>query len=121
MAAVAAGYVPVIAADQLLEITRKIEGGPVGALVPKRPKHSSTVRVKEDRYYFQSGYFYKKEGRAGYRVVPPPVGAVVPYLPKGYTAKIIYGDRYYEFAGALYNPIVINGRRYYQTVRIRGR
>lgn len=94
---------------------------PLGAVIPTRPTASSTVRAGKKRYFYQGGYFYEKAGRAGYRVVAPPVGAVVPYLPKGFTPKVIYGDRYYTFAGAIYNPVTVNGKRYYQVVRIRGR
>jgi len=72
-----------------------------GRIVPKMPFGRTIVNVGPDRYYFNTGVFYRK-GPRGYAVVRAPIGAVVMHLPVGYHTLVVAGVTYFLFADVYY-------------------
>jgi len=70
-----------------------------------------------DRFWFNSGVWYRPYG-GGYRVVLPPFGAVVPLLPPDYVTVRLGGLPYFYANGVYYAAydagpgyVVVAGRR----------
>jgi hypothetical protein len=89
---------------------------PLGAVVPKRPGRTRTVRAGSKRYFYQAGYYYERRSNHEYVVVKPPAGTIVPYLPEGAEVAIVDDLRFYDYAGVRYRRVFLGGRVVYKVV-----
>lgn len=65
------------------------------------PKGHSSVRFKNNRYYFNQGQWYRKSNGL-YLGIRAPIGAILFGLPNGYTTLSIGSNRYYHLDGTYY-------------------
>lgn len=68
------------------------------------PQSSLIVSYGSHRYYYHSGFFYRK-GNGRYFVVRPPVGVRLRTLPAGYTRVLVGSRRFYYFGGIFYQSV----------------
>lgn len=65
------------------------------------PARHVPVMVRNQRYYFLDGIFYR-QGLHGYIAVGAPVGAIVVSLPVGSSTVMVAGTRYSVYGGVYY-------------------
>jgi hypothetical protein len=73
----------------------------VGFYAASLPVAALAVGFGRDRFWFNSGVWYRPYG-GGYRVVLPPFGAVVPLLPPDYVTVRLGGLPYFYANGVYY-------------------
>lgn len=81
-----------------------------GFVAPALPRSSVSIVFGSDRFFFDSGVWYRPYGPR-WRVVVPPVGIVVPVLPPAYVSLRVGGLPYY-YANGIYYTTVIGGPGY---------
>ena len=77
---------------------------PYGSFSLSLPNGSITVGFGKEKYYYQSGIFYRQH-QLEYVVVPPPSGVIVYAIPVGFHKVIIDGDTYFTYNGVYYTRI----------------
>lgn len=73
-----------------------------GTYVDRLPRDRIVVPYHDDRFYFDSGIWYRPSG-ARFVVVAPPIGLSVSVLPPFYTTLWVGGLPYYYADGVYYN------------------
>ncbi|MGC9325665.1 MAG: DUF6515 family protein [Desulfomonilia bacterium] len=68
------------------------------------PVRHVPVVVRNQRYFFLDGLFYR-QGLYGFISVPAPIGAVVVSLPIGSCQVVIGGTRYHVYGGVYYRQV----------------
>lgn len=81
-----------------------------GFIAPALPRSSLSIVFGPDRFFFDSGVWYRPHGPR-WRVVVPPVGIVVPVLPSAYVSLRVGGLPYY-YANGIYYTSVVGGPGY---------
>jgi hypothetical protein len=65
------------------------------------PPHYETIVVHKNNYYYNKGFFYRRDPR-GFTIVTAPVGARIRVLPGGYSTVKFGRFSYYYLNGAYY-------------------
>ena len=73
---------------------------PIGRRVRELPRRRRPVVVRDRRYYYHRGMYYRPRP-PGYVVVRAPIGARVGVMPPGYISFLI-GPRHYFYANLTY-------------------
>lgn len=74
------------------------------------PRSSLGISFGPDRFFFDSGVWYRPYGPR-WRVIVPPVGVVIPILPSAYVTLRAGGVPYY-YANGVYYTAVVGGPGY---------
>ncbi|HEX2010585.1 MAG TPA: DUF6515 family protein [Roseateles sp.] len=74
------------------------------------PRSSLGISFGPDRFFFDSGVWYRPYGPR-WRVIVPPVGVLIPILPSAHVALRVGGAPYY-YANGVYYTAVVGGPGY---------